>query len=189
MTSLTLNLSRYLIYFINIVINTSSIMTSFREDVRGVAGVALATPFFQDLFYMPSRLLAILTPGYPDFWPYDLLAIRPSGHPVMQTSGHPVFWPSGHPAFWSSRLLAIWSSGHPTIRSSGHPVIRPSGHPTIRSSGHLVFWPSVSMPQKCPYWDIFGLPYCRLHQSQIPNVLPDEFELVTHQKDRAEILQ
>ena len=37
-----------------------------REDVRGVAGVALATPFFQDLFYMPSRLLAILTPGYPD---------------------------------------------------------------------------------------------------------------------------
>ena len=28
------------------------------------------------------------------------------------------------------------------------------------------------MPQKCPYWDIFGLPYCRLHQSQIPNVLP-----------------
>ena len=25
----------------------------------GVAGVALATPFFQDLFYMPSRLLAI----------------------------------------------------------------------------------------------------------------------------------
>ena len=67
MTSLTLNLSRYLIYFINIVINTSSIMTSFREDVRGVAGVALATPFFQDLFYMPSRLLAILTPGYPDF--------------------------------------------------------------------------------------------------------------------------
>ena len=38
-------------------------------------------------------------------------------------------------------------------------------------SVHLVFWPSVSMPQKCPYWDIFGLPYCRLHQSQIPNVL------------------
>ena len=28
------------------------------------------------------------------------------------------------------------------------------------------------MPQKCPYWDIFGLHYCRLHQSQIPNVLP-----------------
>ena len=28
------------------------------------------------------------------------------------------------------------------------------------------------MPQKCPYWNIFGLPNCRLHQSQIPNVLP-----------------
>ena len=137
MTSLTLNLSRYLIYFINIVINTSSIMTSFREDVRGVAGVALATPFFQDLFYMPSRLLAILTPGYPDFWPYDLLAIRPSGHPVMQTSGHPVFWPSGHPAFWSSRLLAIWSSDHLVIQLSGYPVIRPSCLLVIQPSGLL----------------------------------------------------
>ena len=39
-----------------------------REEVRdGAGGVALATPFFQDLFYMLSRLLAILTPGYPDF--------------------------------------------------------------------------------------------------------------------------
>ena len=31
--------------------------------------------------------------------------------------------------------------------------------------------PSVQMSQKCSDWDIFGLP-CRLHQSQIPNVLP-----------------
>ena len=70
-----------------------------REDVRGVAGVAFATPFFQDLFYMPFRLLAIWS----------------SGHPVIQTSGHPVFWPSdhlvirpsGHLVIWSSRLLAI----------------------------------------------------------------------------------
>ena len=38
-----------------------------REDVRGVAGVALATPFFQDLSYKPSGLLATLTSGYPDF--------------------------------------------------------------------------------------------------------------------------
>ena len=38
-----------------------------REDVRGVAGVAFATPFFQDLFYMPSRLLAIWSSGHPDF--------------------------------------------------------------------------------------------------------------------------
>ena len=50
---------------------------TFREDDRGVAGVALATPFFQDLFYMPSRLLTIWS----------------SGHPVIRTSGHPVFWP------------------------------------------------------------------------------------------------
>ena len=51
-----------------------------REDVRGVAGVALATPFFQDLFYMPSRLLAIWSSaiwssGHPDFWPSGLPAI------------------------------------------------------------------------------------------------------------------
>ena len=31
-------------------------LPELREDVRGVVGIALATPFFQDLFYMPSRL-------------------------------------------------------------------------------------------------------------------------------------
>ena len=46
-----------------------------REDVRGVAGVALATPFFQDLFYMPYGLLAIRSSG--------LLAIWSSGHPAI----------------------------------------------------------------------------------------------------------
>ena len=72
---------------------------TFREDDRGVAGVALATPFFQDLFYMPSRLLTIWSSGHP--------VIRTSGHPVFWPSGHLVIRPSGHPAFWSSRLLAI----------------------------------------------------------------------------------
>ena len=131
-----------------------------REDVRGVAGVALATPFFQDLFYMPSRLLAIWS----------------SGHPVIRTSGHPAIWSSGHLTIWSSGLLVIWLSGHPDFWPSDHQAIRPSSHLTIWSSNYSVFWSSgllaFSMPQKCPYWDIFGLPYCRLHQSQIPNVLP-----------------
>ena len=49
-----------------------------REDVRGVAGVALATSFFQGLFYMPSRLLSIWSS-----------AIWSSGHPVIRTSDHP----------------------------------------------------------------------------------------------------
>ena len=124
------------------------------------------------MVFWPSR--------HPDFWPSGLLAIRPSDHPAI--------WPSGHPDFWPSDHQVNWPSGHPTIQSSDHPVIRPSGYLVIQTSGHLiirsfghltiqscdhpVFWPSVSMPQKCPYWGIFGLPYCRLHQSQISNVLP-----------------
>ena len=97
-------------------------LLELREDVRGytmvrgVAGIALATPFFQDFFYMPSGLLTILTSGYPDFWLSRLLTI----------------WSSGHPAFWSSSLLAIWSSGH--------SVFWPSGHLTIWSSSLLVIW-------------------------------------------------
>ena len=126
-----------------------------REDVRGVGGIALATPFFQDLFYMPSRLLAIWS----------------SGHPVIRTSGHPTIWSSDH-----SVIPTIRPSDYLVIQTSDHQVIQPSG--TSRSSDHPVFWPSVSMPQKCPYWDIFGIPYCRLHQSQIPNVLPDDSSMV-----------
>ena len=95
--------------------------------------------------------------SHPDFWPSSHLIIRPSDHLVIR--------PSGHLVIWSSRLLAIWSSDHLVIRSSDHT--------DFWSSGHLVFWPSILMPQKCPYWNIFDLPNCRLHQSQIPNVLPD----------------
>ena len=62
-----------------------------REDVRGVA-----TPFFQDWFYIPSGLLAIRISGYPVFRPSGHLPIRPSGHPVI----------------WSSRLLTIQTSSH-----------------------------------------------------------------------------
>ena len=104
------------------------IATVNREDVRGVAGVALATPFFQDLFYMPSRLLAIWS----------------SGHPVIRTSGHPIFWPSGHPAFWSS--------GHPDFWPFDYPTIWLSGHPTIRTSGHLAFCPDDSKMSLLEYF-------------------------------------
>ena len=61
----------------------SSVANSIREDVRGVVGVLLATPFFQDLFYKPSGLLAILTSGNLDFWLSRLLTIWSSGHPAM----------------------------------------------------------------------------------------------------------
>ena len=96
--------------------NHVCIVSSIREDVKGVAGVALATPFFPDLFYMPSRLLAIV---HPTIWSSGLLVIWSSDHPVIQPSGHPTIRLSGHPDFWPS--------GHPTIWSSKHPVIRPSG--------------------------------------------------------------
>ena len=58
----------------NAITITSSIVL-LREHVRGVAGVALATPFFQDLFYMAYGLLAIPSSG--------LLAIWSSGHPAI----------------------------------------------------------------------------------------------------------
>ena len=78
-----------------------------REDVRGVAGVALATPLFACsptgyLDFWPFgllafgllafRLLAIWTSGLPDIWTYCL---QTSGLPDFRTLGHLSFWPSG----------------------------------------------------------------------------------------------
>ena len=108
--------------------------------------------------------------GHPAFWSSHHTAFWPSGHPDFWPADHLVIRLSGHPNFWPSGLLAIQSCSHPAIWSSSHPVFWPSGHPN--------FWPFVLMSQKCPYWDIFGLP-CRLHQSQIPNVLLGAFGLST----------
>ena len=74
-----------------------------REDVRGIASVALATQFFRICFichldFWPS--------GHPDFWPSDLTVIRPSGYPTIRSSDHPVIRPSGLLVFWSSGLLS-----------------------------------------------------------------------------------
>ena len=109
----------------------------YREDVRGVAGVALAIPFFQDLFYMPSRLLAIWSSGH--------LVIRTSGHPVFWPSDHPAFWLSGYPDFWPSDHLVIWLSGHLIIRSSGHLVFCPEASKMFLLG---YFWPTLSRSQK-----------------------------------------
>ena len=71
-----------------------------REDVRGVAGIALATPFFT---YMYSHLDECST-GYLDFLLFGLL--------VFRTSGLPDFWISGLPDFWPSGLLVFQTSDH-----------------------------------------------------------------------------
>ena len=81
--------------------------------------------------------------------------------------------------FWTFGLLAIWTSD---LQTSG-PMT--SGHPDIQTSGYSYFWPSgllvfgllafgllaffPNVPKMS--WDILEL-LCRLHQSQIPNVLP-----------------
>ena len=103
----------------------------------------MATPFFQDLFYIPSGHLAILTSSYPDSWLSRLLTIW--------SSGHPAFWSSSHPDYWPSGLLAIWSSSLGVIQTSGHLIMRPSGHPFIWLSSHPVIRPSglLAIPTSC----------------------------------------
>ena len=136
-----------------------SLTVCYREDIKGVASVALAAPFFQNLFYITSGHLAMPS-GYPDswlsrlltlwssdpmvFWPsgllviqsFGLLAIRSSGQLIIRPSDHLVIQPSGH--------LDFWPSDHPTICWSVHPTIRSSGHPVIGPSQLLAFCPNVS---------------------------------------------
>ena len=118
---------------------------TIREDVRGVVCVALTTPIFQDLFYIPSELLAIQTSdhmafwssSHTAFWPSRLLTIRPSDHPTTCSSGYLVIQTSDNPDLWPSGLLAIRPSDYPVIRSFSHPVFWPSSHRAIPTSGLL----------------------------------------------------
>ena len=86
-----------------------------------------------------------------DFWSSGLL--------TLWISGLPDFWPYGFLVFLTSGLMDFWSSGLLTFLASGLPD----------------FWPSFLMSQKCPDFDILDL-LCLLHQSQIPNVLPDTIQ-------------
>ena len=45
---------QYRPYYLTMAITSVILREDVRGTVRGVAGVALATPFFQDLFYLPS---------------------------------------------------------------------------------------------------------------------------------------
>ena len=80
-----------------------------REDVRGVAGIALATPFFT---YMHSHL-EVWTSAHLDFWPFG---IRTSGLLIFRPTGPPDFWPSGFLVFvllvFGLLVLDILTSDH-----------------------------------------------------------------------------
>ena len=122
------------------------------------------------------------------FWPLDFR---------LQTSGNPDFWPSG---FLDFRLLDFW---HQTfgLRTSGLLNLQTSDHQDFWILAFwtldvwpLDFWPSDFWTSDfwpldfwsldfCPSdfwtsdfwpsdWDILDLPF-RLHQFQIPNVLPE----------------
>ena len=124
------------------------------QKVRGITGVAEATPIFRDLFYIPyinhvtikiSGFLTNCPFGHLDFWhPSVHPAIWTSGHHlaiVIKTSDHPAIWPSERLAIRTSGHLDIWLSRHLAIQTSGHPDIQTSGHLAIRTSGHLAFYP------------------------------------------------
>ena len=93
------------------------------QKVRGITGVAEATPIFRDLFYIPyinhvtikiSGFLTNCPFGHLDFW-------HPSVHPAILD-----FWPSfshSHRDIWLSGHLAIWTSSHTDFWPSGHLTI------------------------------------------------------------------
>ena len=111
-------------------------LLAWREDITGVAGVALATLFYICV-YISDHIDSLLD-NLPKYLLSGLLAIRPSGHPAIWPSGLLTIqfldiwtsdlrtgllifglldiWTSGHLDFWSldfwhSRLLVIWTSG------------------------------------------------------------------------------
>ena len=70
-----------------------------------------------------------------------------------------------------SWLLAIQTFDHLAIRTSSHMTIQTYGLLVIQTYGLLAIQTSGHLSQNFPDWEIFSLPW-RLHQSQIPNVLP-----------------
>ena len=106
----------------------------------------LATPFYICVYLYTCPI------DYLDFCSSRFLTsgLRTSGLRISR------LWTSSHLESWP------WTSG---LRASG-----------FQTSGHPDFWPFRFLPAsiKCLDQDIFGLP-CRIHQSQIPNVLPAHF--------------
>ena len=128
-----------------------------------------------DKFSLPMHQWIWINVGSGGFILNTFLPIRNSSEIsvllVIRTSVHLDFRPSRPLAFrllaiWPSRLLAfrlvaIWTYGL-CISSLWTSRLWNS---SLWTSWHLL----ASI--KCPGQDIFGLP-CRLHQSQIPNILP-----------------
>ena len=114
----------YLQYSISIL----GILQQSREDVRGVAGVVLATPFFLHMCIYKTVSLVIQMSvlqasghqysGLLDFWTSGLLDFWPSRLLVFQTSVLLVF---GLLTIWTSSLLDFWPSSLPDFWSSGIP--------------------------------------------------------------------
>ena len=139
-----------------------------------------------------SVLLTLWTSGHLAFWPLDFWNY---GLLVFRTSGFPDFWPSGLSDFLSSGLLVfqtsvllvfglltIWTSSLLAFLTSGLPDFWPSGLLAFGVSGLLAFFPNVpksSWLRPTVYATPISLLLCDtlvasvLHQSQIPNVLPD----------------
>ena len=124
-------------------------LLAWREDITGVAGVALATLFYICV-YISDHIDSLLD-NLPKYLLSGLLAIRPSGHLDFWPSN---FWTSGlltfGPGFWSLDfwifgLLAIWTSGLWTsgildFWSFGLPDFWTFG---LMASGLLAFFPHV----------------------------------------------
>ena len=111
-------------------------LLAWREDITGVAGVALATLFYICV-YISDHIDSLLD-NLPKYWLSGLLAIWPSGLLAIQfldirtsglrtglltiqtsslrTSG---LWTSGLPDFWSFGLPDFWTFGLMALRTSG----------------------------------------------------------------------
>ena len=110
-------------------------------------------------------------------WPSfreDIRGVAQEGTPI---SGLLVIWTFGHPDFWPSasglldlQITGLKTSGHPDFWTFGFLAIKTSGRPSVLLYFFFILYWIMS---QCPDLDIFRLLPCRLHQSQIPNVLPD----------------
>ena len=119
-------------------------LLAWREDITGVAGVALATLFYICV-YISDHIDSLLD-NLPKYLLSGLLAIRPSGHPAIWPSGLLTIqfldirtsdlrtgllifglldiWTSG---LWTSGILDFWSFGLPDFWTFGLMALRTSG--------------------------------------------------------------
>ena len=109
---------------------------------------------------------------FPDFNPVagKTLGVQPVQHwlPIFHNMFYNMYKTLDTSSLQTSglRTSGLQSSGHRTsgLQTSDHLAFWPSGHPDFWTFGLLAFFPD---------YDCLDLPCpCRLHQFQIPNVLP-----------------